>query len=142
MYQQIVNDSNHFIKKIPNSKKLNFNEVFEIFTIIIVFYLKKLKDRNTRESKEISQIIIDTFFKDLDQNFREQGIGDMSIGKYVKKHVKKFYFRLKILDTILKENTNINFNDYFVKIGLLNSWNIDQINKDLNILYNDIDIEK
>ena len=30
------------------------------------------------------------FINDLDKSFREVGIGDMSIGKYVKKYVKKF----------------------------------------------------
>ena len=33
---------------------------------------------------------MDSFVKDLDQHYREQGIGYMSIGNYVKKHVKKF----------------------------------------------------
>ena len=31
--------------------------------------------------------------EDLDKALREIGIGDMSIGKYVKKYVKKFYYR-------------------------------------------------
>ena len=36
----------------------------------------------------------------------------MSIGKYVKKHVKKFYYRIKIIDPILDscdENKFVNF---------------------------------
>ena len=57
--------------------------MFEIFSIITVFYLRKLKDKNTQIHNTISQSIIDIFIKDLDQNFREKGIGDMSIGKYV-----------------------------------------------------------
>ena len=34
------------------------------------------------------------FIKDLDESLSLRGIGDMSIGKYVKSYVKKFYFRL------------------------------------------------
>ena len=105
IYQEIVDHSNHFIKNSLNDKNYNFDEVFEIFSIITVFYLKKLKDTNTQSNNEISQKVIDKFIKDLDQNFREKGIGDMSIGKYVKKYVKKFYYRLKILDPIF-ENDN------------------------------------
>ncbi|MDC0058252.1 hypothetical protein OAJ21_03535, partial [Pelagibacteraceae bacterium] len=71
-YQEIVDHSNHFIKNSLNDKHYNFNEVFEIFSIVIVFYLKKLKDSNIQESKEISQTIINTFINDLDQHFREQ----------------------------------------------------------------------
>ena len=94
IYQEIVNHSNHFIKNSLNDKNYIFDEVFEIFSIVTVFYLKKLKDTKNKINNEISQRIIDSFIKDLDQNFREKGIGDISIGKYVKSYVKKFYFRL------------------------------------------------
>ena len=142
LYQEIVNHSNHFIKNSLNDKNYNFDEVFEIFSIVTVFYLKKLKDKNTQTNNEISQRIIDNFIKDLDQNFREKGIGDMSIGKYVKKYVKKFYYRLKILDKVLKENEDINFVNYVQKFGISNYGNIKKINEDLKILYNYIVIDK
>ena len=142
IYQEIVNHSNHFIKNSLNDKDFNFDEVFEIFSIITVFYLKKLKDENTQINKAISQSIIDSFIKDLDQNFREKGIGDMSIGKYVKKYVKKFYYRLKILDKILNENADINFDNYIQKFGISKYENTKKIAKDLQILYNCIVIDK
>ena len=142
IYQEIVNHSNHFIKYSLNDKDYNFDETFETFSIITVFYLKKLKDTNTKMNNEISQRIIDSFIKDLDQNFREKGIGDMSIGKYVKKYVKKFYYRLKILDEILIENIDIDFHNYIRKFGISNHGNIKKINEDLKILYNDIVIDK
>ena len=66
----------------------------------------------------------------------------MSIGKYVKKYVKKFYYRLKILDKILKENEDINFVNYVQKFGISNYGNIKKINEDLKILYNYIVIDK
>jgi len=142
IYQEIVNHSNHFIKNSLNDKNYNFDEVFEIFSIVTFFYLKKLKNKNTQTNNEISQRIIDNFIKDLDQNFREKGIGDMSIGKYVKKYVKKFYYRLKILDKVLKENEDINFVNYVQKFGISNYGNIKKINEDLKILYNYIVIDK
>ena len=142
IYKEIVNHSNHFIKNSLNDKNYNFDEVFEIFSIVIIFYLKKLKDKNTQTNNEISQRIIDNFIKDLDHNFREKGIGDMSIGKYVKKYVKKFYYRLKILDKVLKENEDINFVNYIQKFGISNYGNIKKINEDLKILFNYIVIDK
>jgi len=66
----------------------------------------------------------------------------MSIGKYVKKYVKKFYYRLKILDDIFKENENINFDNYIKKFSISNYGNIKKISEDLKLLYNDIVIEK
>ena len=142
IYQEIVNHSNHFIKNSLNDRHYNFNEIFEIFSIVIIFYLKKLKDKNTQESREISQIIMDSFVNDLDQHFREQGIGDMSIGKYVKKHVKKFYYRFQILDKVLKENKDTKFNDYLVKFGIINLGDNNKLSKELNYLYNEILIDK
>ena len=56
-YKDIVNQSNNFIKNSLNNKKLNFNEAFEIFSILTFFYLKKLKDKKDQESKEFSQTI-------------------------------------------------------------------------------------
>ena len=141
LYKEIVYQSNNFVKINLNNRDLNFNDVFEIFSIITIFYLKKLKDKKTEESKKISQIIIDTFIKDLDQHFREQGIGDMSIGKYVKKYVKKFYYRLKILDAVFEENNKLDFNYFLKKIGIFGGQCNTNISEDLKNLYYDISIE-
>jgi len=137
-YKEIVNHSNIFIKNQISDENLNFNDVFEIFTIVTIFYLKKLKDKNTSDSKIISQEIIDSFVRDLDQHFREQGIGDMSIGKYVKKYVKKFYYRLKILDAVFENDKELDINEYLYKIDTLPKENIDQISSNLKELYNRI----
>ena len=142
LYKEIVNHSNNFIKNNISDENLDFNDVFEIFSIVAIFYLKKLKDKNTTDSKIISQEIIDSFIRDLDQHFREQGIGDMSIGKYVKKYVKKFYYRLKILDAIFEKNNELNINEYLNKIDILPKENIDQISSNLTELYNLILIKK
>ena len=141
LYQEIVNHSNIFIKNNLNHRNLNFNEVFEIFSVVIIFYLKKLKDKNNSECKILSQAIIDNFVKDLDQHFREQGIGDMSIGKYVKKYVKKFYFRLKILDSIFETNNELDINKYLKKVDIFNNDNSIKINANLVNLYNRILME-
>ena len=142
IYQEIVDNSNYFIKKNSSEKYTNFNDVFEIFSIVIVFYLKKLNVLKTLESKNISQTIVNNFINDLDQHFREQGIGDMSIGKYVKKHVKKFYYRIKILDKILNENKDINFETYLQKFSILKYEDNKKISRDLNDLFNGILIDK
>ena len=68
-YKEIVNHSNNFIKNNNNDENVNFNDVFEIFCIVTIFYLKKLKDKNTTDSKVISQAIIDSFVRDLDQHW-------------------------------------------------------------------------
>ena len=59
--------------------------------------------------------IIKNLVNDLDKSFREHGIGDMSIGKYVKSYVKKFYYILYKLDPLLD-----NFNEKEFTIYLQN----------------------
>ena len=62
----------------------------------------------------------------------------MSIGKYVKKYVKKFYYRLKILDAVFENNKELDINEYLYKIDNLPKENIDQISSNLKELYNRI----
>tara|TARA_Y100001970_G_scaffold291812_1_gene430453 strand:+ start:3057 stop:3551 length:495 start_codon:yes stop_codon:yes gene_type:complete len=143
IYEDIISNSNNLIKNNLNQQNLNFNLTFEIFSIITVFYLKKLKDSKTNFS-EISQIIVDNLISDLDITFREQGIGDMSIGKYVKKFVKKFYFRLKILDDLLNEQNgnNLNFVEYLKKFKILNSIDTKKLSNELALIYKNLNIDK
>ena len=54
----------------------------------------------------------------MDKSLREQGIGDMSIGKYVKSYVKKAYFRFKKLEIIIKGNNPNEFNNFIKKINI------------------------
>ena len=51
------------------------------------------------------------FISDLDDSLRIVGIGDMSIGKYVKSYVKKFYFRV----SKFPDNNNLYKNKSFLE---------------------------
>ena len=59
-----------------------------------------MKNKHTGLNKRVNEELIKNLVNDLDKSLRDAGISDMSIGKYVKKYVKKFYYRLKILDQI------------------------------------------
>ena len=59
------------------------------------------------------------FIKDLDISLREIGIGDMSIGKYVKHYTKKFYYRISILERIFEEDDLDKFRDYLDKHSVI-----------------------
>ena len=65
----------------------------------------------------------------------------MSIGKYVKKYVKKFYYRLQILDAVFEKNKELDISEYLNKIDNFPKQNIDQISSNLRELYNRILIE-
>jgi len=108
------------VKFILNKKDLflikNFNSSFELIVIFlfIIFNSYKTEKRNL----QINQIVFEIFISDLDKSLREQGIGDMSIGKYVKSYVKKAYFRFKKLEIIIKGNNPNEFNNFIKKINI------------------------
>ena len=49
--------------------------------------------------KELSQSVHDLMFADLDRTLREQGIGDMGIGKRVKALARNLYGRIDAYET-------------------------------------------
>ena len=111
IYISTLTDSKNFIKN-NYFNEINFNSSFEVISIILIFYLKIFKDKNEYDHTKVSEELVKNFISDIDKTLRELGIGDMSIGKYVKKHVKKFYYRIKIIDPILDnydENKFVNF---------------------------------
>ena len=77
--------------------------------------------------------MISLFVSDLDESLREKGIGDMSIGKYVKSYVKKFYFRISKFPKDNNLYKNQTFIDYLRLTDLIE--NDDYIN--ISRIFND-----
>tara|TARA_B100000965_G_C19563408_1_gene745667 strand:+ start:633 stop:1121 length:489 start_codon:yes stop_codon:yes gene_type:complete len=103
IYISILSETKLLIKK-KYFKNIDFNLSFELISIFIIYYLKELKNRKQIKYKKINTEIVNNLVTDLDNTFREIGIGDMSIGKHVKKYVKKFYYRVKKFDLVLNNN--------------------------------------
>lgn len=56
--------------------------------------------------KILSQALFDLMFADMDQNLRELGVGDLSVGKKVKMLAKSFYGRIQAYDEGLAEGAD------------------------------------
>ena len=111
--KDILNNNDYFTSK-------DYKSSFEIISIIIIFYLKSIKKVKIKNYNKINENIIKNFINDLDKSLRENGIGDMSIGKYVKSYVKKFYHRLSKLDKILDDlNLEDKFIDYLDNLKII-----------------------
>ena len=91
---RFIQSSNYILKK-------DFQTSFEIFSLFLIFHLKNFKDFKIKNYKKINEELINLFVNDLDYSFREIGVGDIKIGKYVKTYIKKFYFRLSAMEEIL-----------------------------------------
>ena len=101
IYSKNIKLSIRFIQSSNYILKKDFQTSFEIFSLFLIFHLKNFKDFKIKNYKKINEELINLFVKDLDYSFREIGIGDMKIGKYVKTFIKKFYFRLSAMEEIL-----------------------------------------
>ena len=139
LYLEILYKAKIFVNK-NYFLKINFDSSFEIIAILLVFYIKCYNSDNITKKNKVNDELIKNFINDLDKSMREIGIGDMSIGKHVKKYVKKFYFRVKTLDLIVKDMANNNFIDYLNSLKIINRDTAENMSVDLIVAFKEIEI--
>ena len=117
-------------KSLLNNKffnEINFSTSFELISILMIYNLKFFKNKNIASKKRVNDELMKNFVNDLDKSLRDVGISDMSIGKYVKKYVKKFYYRLKILDPIFEKDNNKELLNYLNSLEFVNKNNSNEL---------------
>jgi cytochrome b pre-mRNA-processing protein 3 len=67
---------------------------FEIYTLHVVLLLDRLNQPGDRV-KATSQALFDTYVGALDHSLREMGVGDLSVGKKMRKLGEAFFGRVK-----------------------------------------------
>jgi cytochrome b pre-mRNA-processing protein 3 len=67
---------------------------FEVYTLHVVLLLDRLR-RQGDQAAETSQALFDTYVKSLDDALREMGVGDLSVGKKMRKLGEAFFGRAK-----------------------------------------------
>ena len=115
--------------------EINFDSSFEIITILLIYHIKKSKNDGFKKKDKINEELIKNFISDLDKSMREIGIGDMSIGKHVKKYVKKFYYRVKILDPIIDDFKSNQLVDYLNSLKGINADNTKNMKDHLSTIF-------
>ena len=122
-------------KLLMNKKYFNqidFSVSFELICILLIFHLKFLKDKEIVFNKRVNEELMKNLVNDLDNSLRDVGISDMSIGKYVKKYVKKFYYRLKILDPIFRNDNYEELVNYLNSLKSVNKKNSSELVDELS----------
>ncbi len=71
---------------------------FELYTAHVYLLLDRLKGQGPRAA-ETSQVLFDTYLSALDDALREMGVGDVSVGKKMRKLGEAFYGRVKSYET-------------------------------------------
>jgi cytochrome b pre-mRNA-processing protein 3 len=70
---------------------------------MIALHLFLVLDRLKGEAPEFRQKLVDEFFADMDRSLREMGVGDLSVGKKVRKMAESFYGRVAAYEKALAE---------------------------------------
>jgi hypothetical protein len=113
-------------KSLLNNKffnEIDFSTSFELISILLIYHLNFFKNSDIITKKRVNEELMKNLVNDLDKSLRDVGISDMSIGKYVKKYVKKFYYRLKVLDPIFENDNNEELLNYLNSFKFVNKKN-------------------
>lgn len=73
----------------------------ELVQLHVILLLRRLQ-RGGAEGQALGQALFDVFFRDLDHSLREGGVGDLVVGKWVKKIGQQFYARATALEPALE----------------------------------------
>ena len=131
IYLNILKKSKSLLNK-KYFNEIDFGTSFELISILLIYNLKFFKNKDITSKKRVKEELMKNLVNDLDKSLRDVGISDMSIGKYVKKYVKKFYFRLKILDPIFENDNNDELLNYLKSLEFVNKSNSNDL---VNQLY-------
>jgi cytochrome b pre-mRNA-processing protein 3 len=80
---------------------------FELYTLHVVLLLHRLKGQGPRAA-ETGQALFDAYVRGLDDALREMGVGDLSVGKKMRKLGEAFYGRAKAYDQALEPGSDRN----------------------------------
>ena len=78
---------------VPDSLDGRF-DLIVLHAFLVMRRLNRVSSVQTEAARALSQALFDLMFDDMDQNLRELGVGDMSVGKKVKQMARAFYGRV------------------------------------------------
>ena len=73
---------------------------FELYSLHVILVLERLKGQGA-EASDLGQALFDALLRGLDDGLREMGVGDLSVGKKMRKLGEALYGRAKNLDEAL-----------------------------------------
>ena len=76
---------------------------FELYTLHVLLLFVRLRHENTR-SAELAQKLFDHYISSLDNALRELGVGDVSVGKKMRKLGEAVYGRMSSYEKALTDN--------------------------------------
>ena len=137
-YKKIISESNLFLNNNNFFKVKDYKTSFEIVSIFLIMFIRKnLLQDNQKKYLKVNDELVSLFIADLDESLREKGIGDMSIGKYVKSYVKKFYFRISKFPSDNNLYNNETFIEYLKITDLIRNDDYINVSRKFNEKFSD-----
>ena len=81
---------------VPDS----FDGRFDMLAAHVHVVLRRLRSEGVARD-DIGQALLDIFFRDMDQAMREAGVGDLGVGKKIRKMAQAYYGRAAAYDEAL-----------------------------------------
>ncbi|GJL92286.1 ubiquinol-cytochrome C chaperone family protein [Hyphococcus sp.] len=73
---------------------------FEMVTLHVYLIMRRLK--GDEAARKVSQHLFDAMFQNMDDSLRELGVGDLQVGKKIRKLAENFYGRVGAYEDALK----------------------------------------
>jgi len=109
LYVAAVNQARepHFYRDLEVEDSLDGR--FDLITVHVFLVINRLKRLygDDKEAEDLSQVMFDIMFGDMDRSLREMGVGDLSVGKRVKAMAKAFFGRVEAYDAGLREGSAV-----------------------------------
>ena len=101
LYQRVVDQSRTSALYADLGAPDTVEGRFEIYSLHVVLLLDRLRGHG-EQAAETSQALFDTYVKALDHALREMGVGDLSVGKKMRKLGEAFFGRAKAYETAFR----------------------------------------
>ncbi|WP_428408351.1 ubiquinol-cytochrome C chaperone family protein [Hyphococcus sp.] len=75
---------------------------FEMVALHVWLVMRRLK--GDEGAKKVSQCLFDAMFQNMDDSLRELGVGDLQVGKKIRKLAENFYGRIGAYEAAMKDD--------------------------------------
>jgi len=77
---------------------------FEVVALHVWLVMRRLKE--TQASRRVSQEVFDAMFQNMDDSWRELGVGDLSVARKIRTMAENFYGRIGAYEAALREDAS------------------------------------
>ncbi|MCQ8185670.1 ubiquinol-cytochrome C chaperone family protein [Parvularcula maris] len=73
---------------------------YDLLSLHMILLIRRLRQEAEAQA-QLAQLLFDVMFRDVDDNLREMGVGDLRVGKKVRSYAEAFFGRAKVYQEAL-----------------------------------------